>query len=203
MSAPPAACVTMFQSTRPRGARLDLLGGGLHVADVSIHAPTRGATRENRLLLVAFDVSIHAPTRGATRIGLANPHMAVVSIHAPTRGATRRRIPRHALDPVRFNPRAHAGRDPPLRPGSSPAPGFQSTRPRGARHEPSRHRARARNVSIHAPTRGATRPDQANTLRRFVSIHAPTRGATRRPRGARLAPRVSIHAPTRGATKTA
>jgi len=34
-----------------------------------------------------------------------------------------------------------------------------------------------------------------------VSIHAPTRGATRRERGGGQAHRVSIHAPTRGATR--
>ena len=33
-------------------------------------------------------------------------------------------------------------------------------------------------VSIHAPTRGATKGSAAGTIRQFVSIHAPTRGAT-------------------------
>ena len=32
----------------------------------SIHAPTRGATYENRSSVVGIHVSIHAPTRGAT-----------------------------------------------------------------------------------------------------------------------------------------
>ena len=81
-----------------------------------------------------------------------------------------------------------------------------------------------KNVSIHAPTRGATfdsvqhriivefqstlpRGERlfADTLKRVgykVSIHAPTRGATTKFLTVLLAPPVSIHAPTRGATLT-
>ena len=33
-------------------------------------------------------------------------------------------------------------------------------------------------ISIHAPTRGATTPSISSTLSRIISIHAPTRGAT-------------------------
>ena len=36
---------------------------------ISIHAPTRGATREQLQILHLFKISIHAPTRGATIIG--------------------------------------------------------------------------------------------------------------------------------------
>jgi len=35
-----------------------------------------------------------------------------------------------------------------------------------------------REVSIHAPARGATRGDMRNLGQYFVSIHAPARGAT-------------------------
>ena len=38
---------------------------------ISIHAPTRGATRVTMFLLNALIISIHAPTRGATTIILA------------------------------------------------------------------------------------------------------------------------------------
>ena len=77
-------------------------------------------------------------------------------------------------------------------------------------------------VSIHAPTRGATPPEDELRKVLHVSIHAPTRGATNRcrsslltfmfqsthPHGVRLwsvvkpkeEEKVSIHAPTRGAT---
>ena len=33
---------------------------------ISIHAPTRGATRQIRMTTERLNISIHAPTRGAT-----------------------------------------------------------------------------------------------------------------------------------------
>jgi hypothetical protein len=54
-------------------------------------------------------VSIHAPTRGATQHTKYAGPRALVSIHAPTRGATKRALLQR------------------------PPPGFQFTRPRGAR----------------------------------------------------------------------
>ena len=60
------------------------------IVRVSIHAPTRGATRRYPVdPFLRGGVSIHAPTRGATAyrlLSLPKPHR--VSIHAPTRGAT-------------------------------------------------------------------------------------------------------------------
>ena len=58
-------------------------------------------------------------------------------------------------DGTRFNSRAHKGRD-------------LAATPHGATAE----------VSIHAPTRGATDPPREEVLAHQVSIHAPTRGAT-------------------------
>ncbi len=98
-------------------------------------------------------VSIHAPTRGATQHHCRTGHSTVVSIHAPTRGATC--PPVGGTGDTRFNPRAHAGRDPPL-----------SVPPAADR------------VSIHAPTRGATQKYCVFRWLVEVSIHAPTRGAT-------------------------
>ena len=40
-------------------------------------------------------ISIHAPTRGATRCSYKLTNMSLISIHAPTRGATRNRHPVH------------------------------------------------------------------------------------------------------------
>ena len=57
-------------------------------SEVSIHAPTRGATcnlHQSRYYQV---VSIHAPTRGATSLRIVSLKYTSVSIHAPTRGAT-------------------------------------------------------------------------------------------------------------------
>ena len=60
--------VMLFQSTHPRGVR-PVADGLLTLKDVvSIHAPTRGATKEYVNMLVEDIVSIHAPTRGATTL---------------------------------------------------------------------------------------------------------------------------------------
>ena len=78
--------------------------------EISIHAPTRGATiykelfdrlaifqstlpREERqsnsfIILSLLIISIHAPTRGATCLPGYNSPCWIISIHAPTRGAT-------------------------------------------------------------------------------------------------------------------
>ncbi len=101
--------------------------------------------------------------------------------------------------------------------------GFQSTRPRGARHVAAVLDRGDALVSIHAPARGATTSGHrcaapgpgfnpraregrdlelvlGGRLQRVVSIHAPARGATReRLVCVRRSP-VSIHAPARGAT---
>ena len=58
-----------------------------------------------------------------------------------------------------------------------------------------------KDVSIHAPARGATCVDQRDSTRSHVSIHAPARGATIHIAIAFRIHIVSIHAPARGATK--
>ena len=77
---------------------------------------------------------------------------------------------------------------------------FQSTPPRGERHQLRSQDWRTDIVSIHAPTRGATFAHLAFRPFRNVSIHAPTRGATLIVDWFWGEPCVSIHAPTRGAT---
>ena len=57
-------------------------------SNVSIHAPTRGATVKAAVFKGAVRVSIHAPTRGATLRSAIALQKYKVSIHAPTRGAT-------------------------------------------------------------------------------------------------------------------
>ena len=55
-------------------------------------------------------------------------------------------------------------------------------------------------ISIHAPTRGATCNRDISVFIFIISIHAPTRGATFLYLYFLLALFISIHAPTRGAT---
>ena len=57
--------------------------------DISIHAPTRGATFKPLIYKVLrVIISIHAPTRGATKYRIVDADNKAISIHAPTRGAT-------------------------------------------------------------------------------------------------------------------
>ncbi len=175
---------SMFQSTRPRGARrspectqfqqhrfnprahagrdIAALRQALEHLQFQSTRP-RGARHSNVAFLApATCVSIHAPTRGATTQQPPATVPTQVSIHAPTRGATEPLLP------------------------------FLSRK----------------RVSIHAPTRGATMLQEILSDRLRVSIHAPTRGATirlikylggfmfqsTRPRGARPAgPRLAAY----------
>ena len=209
----------MFQSTHPRGVRHTDDANLRIYLDVSIHAPTRGATYEYHRYLGKCKVSIHAPTRGATLLIYFSGCNFKVSIHAPTRGATSWTVantsrsgfqsthPRGVRRGIGYVPRYYDW--------------FQSTHPRGVRRIALVIQRVNKIVSIHAPTRGAT--DWRSSLWRavsfnprthegcdfpkyrsnhtiLVSIHAPTRGATRVSPARRSCQRVSIHAPTRGAT---
>ena len=53
---------------RAHAGRDDFIGGSRNAFNVSIHAPTRGATIDVGGVLSGAGVSIHAPTRGATAI---------------------------------------------------------------------------------------------------------------------------------------
>ena len=168
---------TMLRNTYTRGATAPVTAMG-RLNNVSIHAPTRGATSgAGHVPLPAVRVSIHAPTRGATVSMVFFPLMLLcfnprthtgcdlqdeghgqhyaVSIHAPTRGATQRDFP-HPFGQTSFNPRTHTGCD----------------------SGQSLMQSKIAKVSIHAPTRGATDPARLTSQRQGVSIHAPTRGAT-------------------------
>ena len=189
---------------------------------VSIHAPTRGATRCppcTRFLNCCFNPRTHTGCDIQKRSTSSQSHLfqsthphgvrpttsafisvaALVSIHAPTRGATFVHIFGFRLD-VGFNPRTHTGCD---------------TRGNQSYH--------ITLVSIHAPTRGATwRPivlvfaRVGFNPRTHTGCDASHRGRfgqaegfqSTHPHGVRRLhshslsghTRVSIHAPTRGAT---
>ena len=214
----------MFQSTRPRGARLTEAPNVSRRVAVSIHAPTRGATgRQSRPASKAIGFNPRAHAGRDTQHLEPFPDLGAVSIHAPTRGATLEFVchcgllkkfqstrPRGARQGRRghchrpcacFNPRAHAGRDPRAQSSAHPSrcfnprahagrdrstskPGatrskFQSTRPRGARPLLSLHVSTLKLFQSTRP-RGARRASDRPTLWILqVSIHAPTRGATR------------------------
>ena len=78
----------MFQFTHPRGVRQVYNLFQFMRYNVSIHAPARGATIVQSMILTILIVSIHAPARGATGFFISSLKTFYVSIHAPARGAT-------------------------------------------------------------------------------------------------------------------
>ena len=148
----------VFQSTRPRGARLPDAATRNALLEFQSTRPRGARRRRKNGKCCRIYVSIHAPTRGATgQHGEIGEIHIEVSIHAPTRGATGAR-PGDLTLSDRFNPRAHAGRD--LHGGAVGAD-------RAA-------------VSIHAPTRGATNVASCKTtIRRCFNprAHAGRDGA--------------------------
>ena len=131
-----------FQSTLPRGERQEIREKRIALSNVSIHAPARGATP--RILSVAKPprVSIHAPARGATLWSFVASGSTDVSIHAPARGAT---VECAARSVRRL---------------------FQSTLPRGERPMKWHVGFGIAVVSIHAPARGATQVRNVNGVPR-------------------------------------
>ena len=100
----------MFQSTHPHGVRLILPDTKMYQPKFQSTHP-HGVRHDFRLQpLCKLDVSIHAPTRGATGNRSLATHPIVVSIHAPTRGATCR-WSFSCSDCNSFNPRTHTGCD--------------------------------------------------------------------------------------------
>ena len=122
----------------------------------------------------------------------------VISIHAPTKGATASSFVccDVATD---FNPRSHEGSDHPLTHIRGQAVHFN---PRS--HEGSDiaifKNLWDTNISIHAPTKGATQVRFYSWEDTGISIHAPTKGATQIPDTRKNRSVISIHAPTKGAT---
>ena len=122
-----------FQSTRPRGARRDEYQRTITKIDVSIHAPTRGATgcAAGPIAHQArFNPRAHA---GRDMVGVHLFFEAlVVSIHAPTRGATSKPTFMFSSTVMFQSTRPRgARRSKGIRKDKSGE--FQSTRPRGAR----------------------------------------------------------------------
>ena len=120
-----------FQSTLPRGERpssgiwlsspfhfnprshegsdLPECAGGTDQVSISIHAPTRGATREQEKRVEQLKISIHAPTRGATvervRFILINRFQSTLPRGERLQG------PQGVQGLQDFNPRSHEGSD--------------------------------------------------------------------------------------------
>ena len=78
---------TVFQSTLPREERQSQV----FCCFLDNYFNPRSHERSDLAMRMAFrhlKISIHAPTRGATKICCIKPTLVKISIHAPTRGAT-------------------------------------------------------------------------------------------------------------------
>ena len=165
---------------------------------ISIHAPTRGATPSGEERSILFAISIHAPTRGATHAGDPHDRRTYFKPRSHQRSDAGDQQPL-AICVHYFNPRSHKGSD-----ISIPLlfVSFVDFNPRS--HKGSdcgiTLYGPPTDISIHAPTRGATVLVFALLSITPISIHAPTRGATRHDKRDYEAMQISIHAPTRGAT---
>ena len=190
--------ISLFQSTRPRGARRGWAGRPGVPGRVSIHAPARGATWNTGRLWESHRFQSTRP-RGARR-SLSPSHTKDSAFQSTRPRGARRPPPVPLRISVCFNPRARAGRDDSTRLKDpafyvsihAPArgatysrdiiagrPQFQSTRPRGARHQLFHRDSTRLKVSIHAPARGAT-------AFFFLASRPVDQFQSTRPRGARL-----------------
>ena len=143
-----------FQSTLPRRERLAEVSARCGNRYVSIHAPTKGATVSERDILRSvhcFNPRSHEGSDG----GRSDDVLHGTGFNPRSHEGSDRCCPGRKPGHVSFNPRSHEGSD-------VSSCGF-SLNPV---------------VSIHAPTKGATKK-QINALKAgVVSIHAPTKGAT-------------------------
>ena len=121
---------------------------------ISIHAPTRGATQYHASHLQSTGISIHAPTRGATISVITTAGFDLFQSTLPRE--ERPFVNRIVCGMRNFNPRSHERSD------IDKALASDETW----------------DISIHAPTRGATKEDGSLGFTTYISIHAPTRGAT-------------------------
>ena len=125
----------------------------LRMNEISIHAPTWGATlMATRVNICRLFQSTHP--RGVRR-GLYRSLIALLKFQSTHPRGVRRRVIGRYRDAGNFNPRTHVGCD------------------QGDwQHSP--HSC----ISIHAPTWGATANTKAVVRASSISIHAPTWGAT-------------------------
>ena len=122
---------------------------------ISIHAPTRGATFKDDPNYIKIGISIHAPTRGATWITISTARMH-----------------------FNFNPRSHEGSDKKERVITDEVLNFNPRSHEGSDLSSFKY-AYLKDISIHAPTRGAT----LKNLHLFIDI---TIFQSTLPRGERL-----------------
>ena len=126
-------CMSVFQSTRPRGTRPRQAEGPKKPLGVSIHASARDATAKSFRAACIFSVSIHASARDATQ-NLATRSASSQFQSTRPRG-TRLVLVRAEFHHFRFQSTRPRGTRPSHESMLLIASLFQSTRPRGTRRD--------------------------------------------------------------------
>ena len=181
---------TLFQSTRPHGARLSLINLAI-VYLLGFNPRARTGRDVLSKLRANTSVQFQSTRPHGARHGLSDAGLIVdeVSIHAPARGATVLATGQFTINEFQST-RPHGARllllvadaltlvsiHAPARGATLSAPaidassGFQSTRPHGARHVGNMVELQLLKVSIHAPARGATVNICRNITLRIASM---------------------------------
>ncbi|KEJ86615.1 hypothetical protein HMPREF1002_00806 [Porphyromonas sp. 31_2] len=137
-----------------------------------------GCDYRNAIENGASEVSIHAPTRGATIFDLRKFISVQTFQSTHPHGVRLRRNHPRTISTKFQSTHPHGVRRRAATPTFYDIRGFQSTHPHGVRRVLFLNKWLCLLVSIHAPTRGATYRHLRRQRGDPVSIHAPTRGAT-------------------------
>ena len=148
-----------------------------------------------------FKISIHAPTRGATR-RLTRKSNALQNFNPRSHKGSDLRVTSRLSTRQNFNPRSHKGSDLRYKRNKNRAK-FQSTLPQGERQVRDDLLKAGLIISIHAPTRGATGGSRLATSESKDFNPRSHNGSDIMTTDMKLPITISIHAPTRGATATA
>ena len=142
---------------------------------ISIHAPTWGATAFPLLSGVGDQISIHAPTWGATKV------INKVPVQIPFQSTHPRGVRPDGVSALslrqNFNPRTHVGCDPECLMTKDLIDHFNPRTHVGCDGGKYAYLT-ILEISIHAPTWGATYLEHVLPEVHGISIHAPTWGAT-------------------------
>ena len=143
---------------------------------ISIHAPVKGATREEDAERKAELISIHAPVKGATRITLVvKPHLP--DFNPRSREGSDARPSGPGAGHADFNPRSREGSDVGLETTMRWYRYFNPRSREGSDLRSYRYQLPL-SISIHAPVKGATALGINSLPFKAISIHAPVKGAT-------------------------
>ena len=172
--------VRAFQSALPRGERQQIGGSPDEDRNISIHAPTRGATswrRSPQSNIRYFNPRSHEGSDGK----LFAAHAVLTYFNPRSHEGSDNWLARHLRYPGNFNPRSHEGSDVQRGKIFYSLRRFQSTLPRGERPQ---YRTIIHSIVYFNPRshEGSDGNMLLQLLSTVISIHAPTRGATRQVR---------------------